>query len=104
VTYVGVQADGKEKTMSTYYASDNGEVTCPSHGGMYFTSEIERNPKAKTVIKMDLFDNELDVYLTTVEAAEKNNIKPKKVKEVVNSIIISNHPIFMKLLLKLQLN
>ena len=49
MTYVGVQADGKEKTMSNYYASDNGEVTCSSHGGMYFTSEIQRNPKLKTV-------------------------------------------------------
>ena len=35
--------------MSIYYASDNGIVTCPSHGGMYFTSELERNPKLKTV-------------------------------------------------------
>lgn len=37
----------------------------------------ENNPKAKTVIKMDLCGNEIDVYLTTVEAAEKNNIKHK---------------------------
>ena len=35
--------------MSIFYASDNGIVTCPSHGGMYFTSELERNPKLKTV-------------------------------------------------------
>jgi len=35
--------------MSIYYASDNGIVTCPNHGGMYFTSELERNPKLKTV-------------------------------------------------------
>ena len=37
----------------------------------------ENNPKAKTVIKMYLYGNEIDVYLTTVEAAEKNNIKHK---------------------------
>lgn len=37
----------------------------------------ENNPKAKSVIKMDLLGNQLDIYLTTVEAAEKNNIKHK---------------------------
>lgn len=44
---------------------------------MSINNARENNPKAKTVIKMDLSGNELDVYLTTVEAAEKNNIKHK---------------------------
>lgn len=44
---------------------------------MSINNRRENNPKAKTVIKMDLIGNELDTYLTTVEAAEKNNIKHK---------------------------
>ncbi len=44
---------------------------------MSINNSRENNPKAKSVIKMDLYDNELDVYLTIVEAAEKNNIKHK---------------------------
>ena len=44
---------------------------------MSINNTRENNPKAKTVIKMDLFNNELEIYLTTVEAAEKNNIKHK---------------------------
>ena len=44
---------------------------------MSINNSRENNPKAKTVIKMDLSGNELEVYSTTVEAAEKNNIKHK---------------------------
>ena len=44
---------------------------------MSINNTRENNPKAKSVIKMDLSGNELEVYLTTVEASEKNNIKHK---------------------------
>lgn len=44
---------------------------------MRINNARENNPKAKEVIKMDLDGNELDSYLTVVEAAEKNYIKHK---------------------------
>lgn len=44
---------------------------------MRINNTRENNPKAKEVIKMDLDGNELDSYLTIVDAAENNNIKHK---------------------------
>jgi hypothetical protein len=44
---------------------------------MSINNTRENNPNAKTVVKMSVNGEEIDTYLTTVEAAEKNNIKHK---------------------------